>query len=312
MKKFVVIGGAPRSGTNLVRRIIGSHSRIAIPPGEFQFFTRLSRGRTVEQVLERERLKKWDIDFTPYVERDPGEVFVRVLETYTQQAGKEIPGEKTPFNEFFYGEIKEALKGYELKFVHVVRNPLDVMASYKHMRSLRQEENYDLNDIAVHTRNWQRSLMLGLARAHQEPEHYYLLRYEDLASRPVENTRKLCNFLDVDFEEERMLQLCDSSTRKDNTSFVDSSGTEHETYQSIKAPVSRKSYLNSSEVRRICDVCGEAARAYGYDDPDFVCLPPEPEGAGVYAKMVDFTRTHLLRKRTQRCSYGQRSHPVSR
>ena len=64
MSKFVLIGGVPRSGTNLARRIIGSHSKIAIPPGEFQFFRQYVKGKSVAQILANKRLKLWNIDLS--------------------------------------------------------------------------------------------------------------------------------------------------------------------------------------------------------------------------------------------------------
>ena len=51
MRKFILIGGISRSGTNLVRRVIGSHSKIAIPPGEFNFFSKYNNGKTVKEIL---------------------------------------------------------------------------------------------------------------------------------------------------------------------------------------------------------------------------------------------------------------------
>lgn len=43
-RRFVLIAGMPRSGTNLVRRIVGSHSEIAIPSAEFVFLEKYSWG----------------------------------------------------------------------------------------------------------------------------------------------------------------------------------------------------------------------------------------------------------------------------
>ena len=285
MKRFVIIGGAPRSGTNLARRIIGSHSQIAIPPGEFQLFNQLARGARLKQALSNPRLQKWGIDFAPYYDRDPREVYVEVLQTFANKSGKAIPGEKSPFNEFWYDDIKIAAEDYDLKFIQLVRNPFDVLASYKHMEALKENQNYGLNEISVHMRNWHRSVSMGLARTWNEPDSYRVLRYEDLASRPEETTASLCQFIGVEFERDRMLGLAEYSGDADNTSFADASGEGHGTYTSIKAPVSRKGHLSREEIDRIAATCGELAAAFGYADPDFRISTPERQRPGLAARI---------------------------
>jgi len=268
MNQFVVIGGSPRSGTNLARRVIGSHSEIAIPTGEFQFFNQLSDGKTVADILKNPRLEKWGLDLTSYYDDDPGSVYVRVLERYASKANKSIPGEKTPSNEFYYTEIKEALKDYNLKFVHMIRNPFDVMASYKHMQAMTGGS--ELNRIRHQIGKWVESVSLANERALTDPEHYKVVRHEDMASDPVTTARSLCEFIGVEFEENRMLDLADFSGHRDNSSFPDDSGSGHLSHGLIKAPVSRKSYLSSAEIRQVSMSCGVRATESGYSDPDFL------------------------------------------
>ena len=50
-RRFVLIGGMPRSGTTLVKTIVGSHSRIAIPPGDFPYAERAVTGLSVEEIF---------------------------------------------------------------------------------------------------------------------------------------------------------------------------------------------------------------------------------------------------------------------
>ena len=139
----------------MARRIIGSHSKIAIPPGEFQFFNQWSDGKDPKTILSNKRLEKWGIDFSDLYTLDHQKAFIRTLERYALAIGKEIPGEKTPFNEFYYPMIKDCLKEFDLKFIHLVRNPLDVMASYKHFSSRKNQKKYKLNSIKAHIVNWQ-------------------------------------------------------------------------------------------------------------------------------------------------------------
>lgn len=294
MKKIVIIGGMPRSGTNLARRIIGSHSQIAIPTGEFKFFRQYVKGRSIREILANPRLKEWNVDFSDLYEAEPQEVFVKTLFRYAASAGKEIPGEKTPQNEFFYDTLKDWLAGYHLKFVHLVRNPFDAMASFKNFQTKKNRQQYDLKKMSIHSRNWQRSVAMGLARAYANPNNYYLLKYEDLTADPKRKTQELCDFLEVDFEGERMLNMVDFQEHNDNTSFPQNDSGEHPGRGAIRKSESRKKFLSKSEMIKIGSNCGELALALGYDDSDFIVTPPETSMVGVVKKIKKFAREHIL------------------
>lgn len=264
MDKFVLIGGMPRSGTNLTRRIVGSHSNIAIPTAEFHFLKGHAQGRTVRQILSNERLQDWGIDYADLYDQSPPQVYVTVLRRYASKKGKEIFGEKSPGNEFYLYLAEHWLKDFELKCIIMMRNPLDVIASYKFIPSARGSNEGDPSLIARTARDWCRSVTLGLARSYAQPRNYLLLRYEDLVSDPLAKAQELCNFIGISFEESRMLSLADFSEHKDNTSFAKQDNL-NQTYR-VYRPDSRKRFLSADEVSTICNMCGEVAWAVGYND----------------------------------------------
>jgi len=291
VRKFVLIGGMPRSGTNLLRRIIGSHSQIAIPPGEFHFFSQYKNGRTVEQILGNERLKQWNMDFAPFSSLPHGEAFIKTLTCYAENCGKEIPGEKTPLNEFYYNLIQAWLHDYDLKFLQLVRNPLDVMASYKHA-PFRRGERGEGFDVPAQCRDWHRSVSLGLARSYANPTGYCLVKYEDLTVDPIASTQRACGFLGVPFEEARMLNLSDFAGHADNTSFTHTSEHSHGRYATIHQLAARKHHLTEAEREAVGRLCGELAQALGYDDVDL--RPPDVETSppGLIAKLKGIARKY--------------------
>ena len=273
MKKFIVIGGMPRSGTNLARKLIGSHSMIAIPPAEFQFFKNHNLGKSVQQILSNKRLADWQVDFSDLYETAPQNVYIDVLQRYAKNIGKSIPGEKSPHNEFYLETIEEWLQDFDLKFVHMLRNPIDVIASYKHkpFGSTIEDDKIDwVNNIAHH---WLRSASIGLARAHSHPNQYMVIKFENLTSTPADVTRGLCEFIGVEFEEERMLNLSDYAGHKDNTSFTGDMAQSEENKQ-VYRPASRKQHLTNNELELIGKICGEMAWALGYIDENFHPDPP--------------------------------------
>jgi hypothetical protein len=99
------------------------------------------------------------------------------------------------------------------------------------------------------------------------PQNYLLLKYEDLVSDPNGKTKKLCDFIGVDFEERRMLSFSDFANHKDNTSFAQLDNLQ-QSYR-VYRPDSRKRFLDAEERAIVRDFCGELAWAVGYDDEAF-------------------------------------------
>lgn len=288
MEKFVIIGGMPRSGTNLARRIIGSHSQIALPATEFNFFEKYIRAKGVKAILEDTRVQKWGLDLSDLHSSKPSEAYIQALLRYAEKCEKSIPGEKTPGNEFFFDLLEEWFEGYELRFVHLVRNPLEGAASFKHASFQgvqRGGKSYSV--VRTYAENWRRSVSIGLARSYGSPGTYYLLKYEDVVADPAGTIRDLCGFLGVEFEQERMLGLIDFSQYKPNTSFPQEEGETNPAYGRIFQPHSRRKYLEGTEIAAICDVCGELAGALGYEDGGFKVEPPKNYPASLKGKLRD-------------------------
>lgn len=274
MTQFILIGGVPRSGTNLARRIVGSHSRIAIPPAEFHFFRRYSNGNNVSQILANKRLAQWGVDFSDLYAQPARKAYVEVLRRYARKVNKEIPGEKSPLSEFFYPLIEEWLADFQVKYIHLVCNPINVIASHK-FAPFRDKERgrTDLPLIISLATNWRRSVAIGLARAALKPETYYVLKYEDLTANPRPTIEALCDFMAVEYEEGNMLTLADFATHGDNTSFSGGEGKSSDS-PSVHETEDRKSYLTEEEIRIISGECGELAQAIGYADDSLMALPP--------------------------------------
>lgn len=278
-RRFVLIGGMPRSGTTLAETIVGSHSRIAIPPGDFPFAERAVTGLSVEEIFDIFRKKEtWKLwaseDLSSTFDLDYGEAYRSTLIRYADKLGKDIPGAKAPFSEFYLDQYEDWLSGDELRFLYMLRNPFDDLASLKHSHIHRYWQNFtDLVD--VHSRNWLRSVSIALARAQSDPDRYLVVRYEDLVENPVHHGEAICRFIGVDFEEAAMLNRADYAYHDTNTSFPEQFAMRQDKTRYIYAADCRKHALTPAEIERIGLVCGEVAVSLGYADPDFVTSPPE-------------------------------------
>ena len=105
-----------------------------------------------------------------------------------------------------------------------------------------------------------------------QPNSYCMVRFEDLTNDTETVAAKLCAFLGLEFERDRMLNLSDYQGQRDNTSFtLHASGADDES--KVKQLDSRKGHLSGAEVSAVGSICGEMARAIGYEDPDFDRAP---------------------------------------
>jgi len=273
LDRVVIIGGMPRSGTNLARRLIGSHSMIAMPPVEFNFLNRAASGVGVEQILRDPKLaQRYEPELEDLTGLDACAAYRALLARYAAHVGKPIAGEKSPRNEFHWRTIRQYLPGSDCRFVQMVRNPFDVIASYKNAPFRGSNPNNDVETIASVAEEWTRSASLGAARNFSEPDTYKLVRFEDLTTDTAAVMSKVCEFLDVEFEESRMLELSDYEGHGDNTSFKDPNRSSR-SGPKIKQLESRKQFLSDADVETVAGICGEVALALGYDDPDYESRP---------------------------------------
>lgn len=275
----MLIGGMPRSGTTLVETVIGSHSRIAVPPGDFAFAELSDRGLTVEQIFsilsKKATWKLWDSkDFAALFDMNHGDAFRATLIRYAEDAGKDIPGAKAPFCEFYINAYQDWLSGDDLRFIYVLRNPFDVMASLKHSHIHTNWHRFrDL--IAVQSRNWLRSASVIMAKAYRQPDNVFVLRYEDFVGDPIRFGAEMCEFLGVSFEQEDMLNRIGYAYHDTNTSFPDSFAEREDKSTYIYQAKSRKPSLSRDEIKLISQICGETALSLGYEDADLELRAPE-------------------------------------
>jgi len=250
-------------------------------PVELKYYENLQSGNSVRQILTKEKfIRRFPLDVSNLYSAPPDEVFRDLLSRYAESIGKPMAGEKSPGNEFYFAAMMNALKGFDVRFIHLIRNPFDTIASYKHA-NFRSQESHDspLHGIAERAEKWKRSLSLGLARAMFQPQVYCLVKFEDLTNDAANTTARLCEFLDVEFEGDRMLSLSDFSKNRDNTSFPDSDSAKSpeavDNVGRVRILESRKGYLTEQEIQLVGAICGEMAQAIGYEDEDFNAASPE-------------------------------------
>jgi len=200
--KPVIIGGFYRSGTSLVRRIFDSHPNFYCGP-ELKFFKDfyadyladpLAHVRYFSSARAMGLKENQLLDVF-------GRSFIECHELAAKKYGKRRWADKNPEN-ILYLEQWRRLLGDNFVFIHVVRNPLDALASLNEIGFKKTvPESFDAK-IALYDQ------YLKAAFEFQQNNHVetILLHYEDLVTEPRNTLSKLFQRLGESFEE-RILEL---------------------------------------------------------------------------------------------------------
>jgi hypothetical protein len=214
---FVV--GCPRSGTTLLRVMLHSHPRLAVPP-ESHFIVGLAprplrirhrRPVTVDDIISHEKFREWDVD--PAVVRaqveaeqpaDFAALIDAVFKAYAAAHGKERWGDKTPGYVSYMPMLARLFP--DARFVHIVRDGREAAVSMAEWRwgprTAIAGAFWWRRKVAVGRRDGRR---LGATRYHE-------LRYEDLVADPEKQLRSVCAFLGETYAPE-MLEYPDRMAR---------------------------------------------------------------------------------------------------
>ncbi|MEU7859548.1 sulfotransferase [Nonomuraea sp. NPDC049141] len=208
---FVV--GCPRSGTTMLQLMLHSHPRIAVAPETRFLVPAYHRRRTFGDLRVEERrraLAQWissdrstkfhelklaKDDYVRQVVEGPGSlgsVIGTTFRMYADRFDKPRWGDKRPS---YVKQVDMLLRLFpDAQFIHLIRDGRDCVSSLKEMPW------YNLDSFhAVST--WAEAIDAGNKLRRTMPEDsYYELRYEDLTDDPSTEMKKLCHFLDEDFD----------------------------------------------------------------------------------------------------------------
>lgn len=176
----IIVGGFYRSGTSLLRRLLDAHSRIHCGP-EVKFFKDL-RGDYLCDPLGHVRLFSTlpSLGLTPAeIEWIFGQAFVAAHELAASKAGKPRWADKNPENTLYLDAWRRLLPA-GFAFVHVVRHPLDALASLLEIGFPKAVPESFEGKVGL-----LREFVLAGSRYESAcPETSYRLHYEDLVANP--------------------------------------------------------------------------------------------------------------------------------
>lgn len=206
-KPGILILGAPRSGTTLLRRLINAHPAIACP-GENYLFGAAARFLRRDPTLQGVSMDV--VTGLAYAGFDEAEVLGRLRrlvfgfhEDYAKAQGKPRWATKSAADGFYLEDI-ERLCGDDVRYVCLVRHGLDVCVS---VQDLTNENGAYLAELHDYVRRWPRPMEAfahawvdiaeGLRTlAERRPRSALLVRYEDLVADPPATMARIFGFLD--------------------------------------------------------------------------------------------------------------------
>jgi Sulfotransferase family len=243
---FFVLG-CVRSGTTMLRDALRMHPSLASPE-ETHFFRwgepygteAMSRSLSNNPVLKKHRELDGitEAEFAELLKQctSRAELYARYMALYVQRKKPAATRwfDKTPQN--VYGALLAATSMPRSKFVHIVREPLNVVASLRIGRIVKVE------NLTGACNYWNEAVQIvgGLKRAY--PARVYELRYEDFVAQPAAQMKLLLDFIGEPYDPKWFAAL--------NTRQVD-----HQD-EGILSPEEQ------AIVRRLC---GGGRRRYGYE-----------------------------------------------
>lgn len=280
MEKPIFILASERSGTNLFRRMLGSHSIIASPPPphlwkhlghHLPYYGPLSEDFILDQlindaikmtVVDKSHLEwkhRFSLDQVKEIlkVRSLTGVVCALYELYTY----EEKAEACVFKEIdIYDYIFEIRELYpKAKFIVMVRDGRDVCCSVKKVNSL----DHHVYNIALTWKEQQENFL----RIHQNllsRNATYLFRYEDLLNDPQNKLMEICTFIGIEFEEE-MLQFF---INEDSQSEADK---KPDYWRNLSKPLMKHNKrkflkeLSKDEILMFESVAGRVLRLLGYE-----------------------------------------------
>lgn len=202
----IIVLGAPRSGTTLLRRLLDAHPNIACP-GETHLFRACGRFLKSDRVAEGVQVGV--LDGLAYAGFDEAEVFERLRrfvfafhEDYAKKQGKTRWADKSPLDGFYIDDI-DRLCGNAVQFICIQRHGLDVALSIKDLCEKNGGYLAELHDyvaryplvLEAFAHAWVdiTRAVDGFAKRH--PQNAMLVRYEDLTADPNRTMGSVADFL---------------------------------------------------------------------------------------------------------------------
>ncbi|MEG5019236.1 MULTISPECIES: sulfotransferase [unclassified Microcoleus] len=209
MKRIFLVG-SPRSGTTMLQSLLAAHPEVISFP-ESKFFHYLLYKKFAGKLPGRmEAFFKNEINRPELLQGfDDSQTvatkvswFVGVLDGLAAEQNKSIWLEKTPEHIYFIEDIQRFLP--DAKFIHILRNSMDTIASL-HEATRNSHDlwgpGWDLNHC-IH--RWKEAMLIS--HKYAKNSNHILVKYEEILDNKVKKLEKLCQFMEIEYDD-KMLEF---------------------------------------------------------------------------------------------------------
>ena len=215
MTQWICNGGCPRSGTTAFLEVFNQHPNIGMFP-EYNFFTLIEKFDDIFYKEANTREKGWigninandrpgatviTKDFLRYIPKkekcNQRHIIKWLFEAVFPDKDLKVIGEKLPF--YFQQDIYKLNKRVgPIKFVHITRNPLWVINSFRHRTKL-VEQGKDLWKY----RDFEEAINIWISAwnfmiANSDDLDILPIKYENFFTYPIESRREVFDFLELE------------------------------------------------------------------------------------------------------------------
>ena len=266
-----------RSGSNLVRNILGTHPDISAPhPLETAYpWGKVKPPKDMTDRRARKLLR--DVLINKHYSFHPLEISIDVDGVFDRyrtgrQSHSLLDLQRALYDEYAAKEgnaawvskypalwdcLDAAFEYYDdLKIVYNVRDARDVVLSFKRSNVGRYHPYYN-------ARRWQEEQNRGVQLIENHADAVHQIRYKDLLQDPESVVRGTCEFLDVEFDE-RLLYYYE-------TEKAQAASESAEVFENLSSPIMSDNYdkfydqLPADEVRLTEAIAGDELEYFGYE-----------------------------------------------
>ena len=193
VQDHIFIFGAPRSGTTLMKLILGTHPNLASPGYETGFFT----GKTfLDNLIKHDSNTKND---SVNQLREKSQDIIEFFDAYAQQfcGNNQIKRfvEKTPSHVL---RINFLIKYFsQSQFINMYRDGRDCYCSARHHRNIKQNTN-----IIRYANYWRKCVNTRLKIGNHP--RVIDIKYEDIVTNSEEIIKKIMNFLNEQYHPQQL------------------------------------------------------------------------------------------------------------
>ena len=293
-QRLIFVISQPRSGSTLLQKVLGSHSAVhtqsepwvALQPLFGLRETGLAADYSAKLALIGvkdflSQLPEGEEAYWEAVRRMLGHLYGRAL----QQSGKRFFLDKTPRYTMILPELRRVFP--KAHFIFLVRNPIAVLASVI--------DTWAPDDCVHCIRPFRSDLTLAPARILAASRHpgirSTLIRYEELAAKPVRAVTQLCDQLQIPFEP-AMLEYGKSEAGRTHFRYGDTA-TVHRNSRPVASRIARWKRTLDSPLRKawahgcLQSLGAATVNGLGYDfDELLAAFPPQPGFEGAWGEIT--------------------------